>query len=63
MLSPPPSYLQTERLELIYFDAEQAFLHADIDEEVFVRLPPGCGDLSWYTGCAFERDREKATST
>ncbi|CAN0475657.1 unnamed protein product [Discosporangium mesarthrocarpum] len=34
-----------QRLELIHFDAEQAFLHADIDK-VFVRLPPGCGDLS-----------------
>ncbi|CAN0339722.1 unnamed protein product [Discosporangium mesarthrocarpum] len=29
-------------LELIHLDAEQAFLHADIDAEVFVRLPPGC---------------------
>ncbi|CAN0504135.1 unnamed protein product, partial [Discosporangium mesarthrocarpum] len=38
-----------QRLELIHFDAEQAFLHADIDEEVFVRLPPGCGDLSGKT--------------
>ncbi|CAN0484778.1 unnamed protein product, partial [Discosporangium mesarthrocarpum] len=101
-----------QRLELIHFDAEQAFLHADIDE-VFVRLPPGCADpclfrymdedevpllvvthvddmiaagsvgdcdalsealltefptnnlgpLSWYTGCAFERDWEKGTLT
>ncbi|CAN0507894.1 unnamed protein product, partial [Discosporangium mesarthrocarpum] len=37
------------RLELIHFNAEQAFLHANIDEEVFVRLPPGCGDLSGKT--------------
>ncbi|CAN0486462.1 unnamed protein product, partial [Discosporangium mesarthrocarpum] len=38
-----------QRLELIHFDVEQAFLHANIDEEVFVRLPPGCGDLSGKT--------------
>ncbi|CAN0422559.1 unnamed protein product, partial [Discosporangium mesarthrocarpum] len=38
-----------QRLELIYLDAEQAFLHADINEEVFVRLPSGRGDLSGKT--------------
>ncbi|CAN0506022.1 unnamed protein product, partial [Discosporangium mesarthrocarpum] len=37
-----------QRLELIHFDAEQAFLHAELDE-VFVQFPPGCGDLSGKT--------------
>ncbi|CAN0482629.1 unnamed protein product, partial [Discosporangium mesarthrocarpum] len=33
-------------LEMIHLDAEQAFIQADIDAEVYVRLPPGCGALT-----------------
>ena len=28
------------------FDAEQAFVQYELDEEIFMRLPPGCGDAS-----------------
>ncbi|CAN0487023.1 unnamed protein product, partial [Discosporangium mesarthrocarpum] len=33
-------------LEMIHVDAEQAFIQADIDAEVYVRLPLGCGALT-----------------
>ena len=33
-------------LDLCYFDAEQAFVQSDLDEVVYIRLPPGCGALS-----------------
>ena len=33
-------------LDLCPFDAEQAFVHSDLDEVVYIRLPPGCGALS-----------------
>ena len=33
-------------LDLCHFDAEQAFVQSDLDEVVFIRLPPGCGALS-----------------
>ncbi|CAN0465559.1 unnamed protein product, partial [Discosporangium mesarthrocarpum] len=33
-------------LEMIHFDAEQAFIQADIDSEVYVRLLLGCGALT-----------------
>ena len=29
-----------------HFDAEQAFVQSKLDEVVFIRLPPGCGELS-----------------
>ena len=32
-------------LVLCYFD-DQAFVLADLEEDVFLRLPEGCGDLS-----------------
>lgn len=32
--------------DLCHFDAEQAFVQSDLEEEVFVRLPAGCGSLS-----------------
>ncbi|CAN0500929.1 unnamed protein product [Discosporangium mesarthrocarpum] len=31
---------------MIHLDAEQAFIQADIDAEVYVRLPLGCGALT-----------------
>ena len=33
-------------LDLCQFDAEQAFVRSDLDEVVYIRLPPGCGALS-----------------
>ena len=32
--------------DLCHFDAEQAFVQSKLDEVVFIRLPPGCGELS-----------------
>ena len=33
-------------LDVYYFDVEQAFLQSKLDEDVFLRLPRGCGRLS-----------------
>ena len=33
-------------LDLCHFDAEQAFVQSDLDEVVYIRLPPGCGAFS-----------------
>ena len=33
-------------LELCHFDVHQAFIRADLKEDVFMRLPEGCGALS-----------------
>ena len=33
-------------LELCHFDVDQAFVRADLNEDVFMRLPEGCGALS-----------------
>ena len=33
-------------LDLCHFDAEQAFVQSDLDEVVYIGLPPGCGALS-----------------
>ena len=33
-------------LDLCHFDAEKAFVQSDLDEVVYIRLPPGCGALS-----------------
>lgn len=33
-------------LELWHFDVEQAFVQSELEEDVFVRLPRGCGRLS-----------------
>ena len=33
-------------LDLCHFDAKQAFVQSDLDEVVYIRLPPGCGALS-----------------
>ena len=33
-------------LDLCHFDAGQAFVQSDLDEEVYNRLPSGCGALS-----------------
>ena len=32
--------------DLCHFDAEQAFVQSKLDELVFIRLPPGCGEIS-----------------
>ena len=32
-------------LELCHFDVDQAFVRADLKEDVFMRLPEGCGEL------------------
>ena len=53
--SPCPSVVSTRLLaaitcefgwDLCNFDAEQAFVQSKLDDVVFIRLPPGCGDLS-----------------
>ena len=33
-------------LDLCPFAAEQAFVQSTLDEDVFMRLPPGCGEMS-----------------
>ena len=33
-------------LDLCHFDAEQTTVQSDLDEVVYIRLPPGCGALS-----------------
>ena len=33
-------------LDLCHFDAEQAFVQSNLDEDVFMRLPRGCGEMS-----------------
>ena len=33
-------------LDLCHFDVDQAFVQSDLEEDVFLRLPKGCGDLS-----------------
>ena len=33
-------------LDLCHFDVDQAFIQSDLEEDVFLRLPKGCGDLS-----------------
>ena len=32
-------------LDLCHFDAEQAFVQSSLEEDVFMRLPPGCGEM------------------
>ena len=33
-------------LDLCHFDVDQAFVQSDIEEDIFLRLPKGCSDLS-----------------
>ena len=33
-------------LDLCHFDVDQAFVQSDLEEDFFLRLPKGCGDLS-----------------
>ena len=33
-------------LDLCHFDVDQAFVQSDLEEDIFLRLPKGCGDLS-----------------
>ena len=33
-------------LDVCHFDVEQAFVQSKLDEDVFLRLPKGCGRLS-----------------
>ena len=33
-------------LDVCHFDVEQAFVQSKLDEDVFLRLPGGCGRLS-----------------
>ena len=35
-----------QNLDLCHFDIEQAFVQSDLDEDVFMLLPQGCGRLS-----------------
>ena len=38
-----------QNLDLFHFDAQQAFIQSDLNEEVYMRLPPGCGKSSGTT--------------
>ena len=41
------SVIACERdLDLCHFDVDQAFVQSDLEEDFFLRLPKGCGDLS-----------------
>ena len=33
-------------LDLCHFDAEQAFVQSTLEDDVFMRSPPGCGETS-----------------
>ena len=33
-------------MSLMHLDVAQAFIQADLSEEIFLKLPPGCGDLT-----------------
>lgn len=33
-------------MDLCHFNAEQAFIQASLEEGVFIRLPPECGEIS-----------------
>ena len=33
-------------LDLCHLDVDRAFVQSDLEEDVFLRLPKGCGDLS-----------------
>ena len=33
-------------LELLHWDIEQAFFQSELDHEVLMKLPPGCGSMS-----------------
>ena len=33
-------------LELLHWDIKQAFVQSELDHEVFIKLPPGCGSMS-----------------
>ena len=39
------SFANEYDLELCHFDVDQAFVRADLKEDVFMRLPEGCGEL------------------
>ena len=36
-------------LNLNHFDAEQAFVQSKLDTDIYLRMPPGCGELSGRT--------------
>ena len=38
-----------EDLDILHFDAEQAFIQSNLEEEIYMRLPPGCGSTSGKT--------------
>ena len=33
-------------LNLNHFDAEQPFVQSKLDTDIYLRMPPGCGELS-----------------
>ena len=38
-----------EDLDILHFDAEQAFIESKLEENIYMRLPPGCGSTSGKT--------------
>ncbi|CAB1105338.1 unnamed protein product [Ectocarpus sp. CCAP 1310/34] len=47
-----------QNLSLLHFDIKQAFVQSDLDEDVFMRLPEGCGRLSGLKLSEFDQDEE-----
>ena len=44
-----PAVAREKRLPLRHFDVAQAYIHASLNEEVYMKLPSGCGEKSRKT--------------
>ena len=38
-------------LRIFHLDVAQAFVHAKLDAEIYMKLPDGCGDMSRHIVC------------
>ncbi|CAB1115707.1 unnamed protein product [Ectocarpus sp. CCAP 1310/34] len=48
-----------QNLDLCHFDIQQAFVQSELEEDVFMRLPQGCGWLSGLFVELFQRQKER----
>lgn len=39
-------------LNTFHFDAEQVFVQSMLEHEIYLWLPPGCGEFVWYSSVA-----------